>query len=116
MIRRTVSADTDHNNMNTFTINCILGGFSSLALGIMIFLAYRKKTVFTPTTKIDLLRRSAVRLGIVSVPYLVMAWLCLHYGGDGEFLHGWWFWFAVVVIPGVGLALDLCRVQRDPKH
>jgi hypothetical protein len=31
---------------------------------------------------------------------------------DDRLFSGFWFWWAVVLIPGLGLVLDLWRLQR----
>jgi hypothetical protein len=64
-----------------------------------------------PITRTDLLRRSAVRLGFFTLLYLVLAWLWSVYRDDRLF-HGFSFWFAVVLVPGLGLAVDLWRLKQ----
>ena len=67
--------------------------------------------LFLPTTRPDVLRRSAVRIGLCAVPYLVLAWLWSAYRDDRLF-HGWGFWLCVVAIPLLGLVVDLWRLRQ----
>ena len=66
---------------------------------------------YIPTTKWDLLRRSAIRIACCAVPYLLLTRLLSIFQDDGLF-HGWWFFWCVVAIPGVGLALDVWRLMQ----
>jgi hypothetical protein len=68
---------------------------------------------YVQTTKWDLLKRSAVRVGFCAAPYFLLAWLWSVYRDD-RFFHGWWFWWCVVLIPGLGLALDVWRLKQSP--
>lgn len=67
--------------------------------------------LYIPTTKWDLLQRSAVRIGFCAAPYFLLAWLWSVYR-DGRFFHAWWYLWCVVVIPGAGLALDVWRLRQ----
>jgi hypothetical protein len=67
--------------------------------------------LYIPTTKTDLLRRCAVRIGFCTVPYLMLAWLWSAYRDDRLF-HGFWFWWCVVLIPALGLVVDLWRLKQ----
>ncbi len=71
------------------------------------------RRLYIPTTKWDLLKRSAIRIGFCAVPFLLFAWLWSVYR-DGRFFHGWWFWWCVVLIPGLGLSLDVWRFRHSP--
>ena len=107
--------DITHHTMNT-PIHLILGGVFSLGLFFALFVAYRKNRLSTAITKQEVLRRSAVRLGFLTVPYLMLAWLWKRYTGEDVFFHGFLFWFAVILIPGMGFALDLWRLHPEPKQ
>lgn len=67
--------------------------------------------LYVPTTKADVLKRSQIRLGYCAIPYLVFAllWLFLK---DDRVLSSFWFWWCVVLIPGLGFTLDLWRLQQ----
>ena len=67
--------------------------------------------LYIPTTKTDLLRRSALRIGFCTGPYLVIAWLWSSYRDDRLF-HGFGFWWCVVLIPVLGFAVDLWRLKQ----
>ena len=70
-----------------------------------------------PTTWADVWRRSSIRLGCCSVPYLALAWFWSLYRDDRLF-HGFVFWTCVILIPGLGLVLDfwrLTQVRNDEK-
>lgn len=71
---------------------------------------------YVPTTKTDLLSRLAVRLGYCTLPYLALAWSWSFFYGDDRFFRGLSLWL-VVLVPVVGLALDLWRLKqtRDSK-
>lgn len=56
-------------------------------------------------------RRTAVRLGFCSIPYLVIAW-SFAYFVDDRLIRGFWYWYMVVGIPAGGLLLDLWRLRR----
>ena len=71
----------------------------------------KRPKLYIPTTPTDLLRRCAVRIGFVTVPYLVLAWLWSYYRDDRLF-HGFWFWLCVVVIPALGLLVDSWRLDQ----
>jgi hypothetical protein len=64
-------------------------------------------------TKIDLLRRSGIRLGCCTLPYLALAWMLQEFAGNDVLFHGFWFWFAVVLVPGLGLVIDVIRWRAD---
>jgi|LakMenE18May11ns_1017448.scaffolds.fasta_scaffold9773589_2 hypothetical protein len=70
-------------------------------------------SLYIPTTRERLFRRSAVRIGCCAVPYILLAWLWSVYRDDRLF-HGWWFFWCVVVIPVAGFLLDLWRLLRAP--
>lgn len=67
--------------------------------------------LYISTTKADVLRRNQIRVGYCAIPYLVFAlsWLLLK---DDRLISGFGFWWAVVLIPGLGFALDLWRLQQ----
>ena len=67
--------------------------------------------LYIPTTKRDLFRRSAVRIGCCALAYLLLARSWSHYRDD-RFFNGFWFLWCVVVIPGIGLALDVWRLTQ----
>lgn len=67
--------------------------------------------LYISTTKWDLLKRSIVRVEYCAVPCLLLAWLWSIYRDD-RFFGGWWLFWCVVVIPVVGLALDLWRLMQ----
>ena len=69
--------------------------------------------LYIPTSRSDLLKRSALRIGCCAVPYLVIAWLWSAYRDD-RLLQGWWFFWCVVVIPVGGFLLDLWRLLQPP--
>ena len=69
--------------------------------------------LYIPTSRSDLLKRSALRIGCCAVPYLVIAWLWSAYHDD-RLLQGWWFFWCVVVIPVGGFLLDLWRLLQPP--
>jgi hypothetical protein len=69
--------------------------------------------LYIPTSRGDLVRRSALRIGWCAVPYLVIACLWSVYRDD-RLLHGWWFFWCVVVISVGGLLLDLWRLLQAP--
>lgn len=69
--------------------------------------------LYIPTSRSDLLKRSALRIGCCAVPYLVVAWLWSVYR-DARLLQAWWFFWCVVVIPVGGLLLDLWRLMQAP--
>ena len=85
-----------------------LGTIFTVGLAILLFIAYRQGRFSIPISKAELFRRSAIRLGFCTLPYLALAWLFSLKGNDFLF-HGFWFWYAVVIIPGLGLAFDLAR-------
>lgn len=64
-----------------------------------------------PTTKADVWSRSVIRLAFCALPYLAIASLWAFYRDDRLF-HGFGFWWCVVLIPGIGLVLDLWRLGR----
>jgi hypothetical protein len=64
-----------------------------------------------PTTRADVWSRSAIRLAFCALPYLVIASLWAVYRDDRLF-YGFGFWWCVVLIPGIGLVLDLWRFSR----
>ena len=102
--------------MSNDIIHYIYGGIFTVGFALTLLIAYRKNRLHVPTTKTDVLRRSVVRLGTLAVPYLVVAWLWSFFRGDNVLFHGFWFWFAVVLIPGTGLVLDLWMLKPDPKQ
>lgn len=64
-----------------------------------------------PTTKSDVWSRSTIRLAFCALPYLAIASLWAVYRDDRLF-YGFGFWCCVVLIPGIGLVLDLWRLGR----
>ena len=94
------------------TQNIIHLGFGTvffLGLGIATYLAFRRYR-HIPLTRAALLRRSGLRIGFGTIPYLALACLLQALDGNDVLFRGFWFWAAVVVIPGLGLALDLSRL------
>jgi hypothetical protein len=85
-----------------------LGTIFTAGVAIVLVIAYRQGRFSIPISKVDVLRRSAIRLVFCTLPYLALAWLWSLKGNDVLF-HGFWFWYAVVLIPGLGLAFDLAR-------
>ena len=80
-----------------------------LGLGIATYVAFRRHR-HLPLTKAALLRRSGIRIGFCTLPYLALAWLLQALNGNDVLFHGFWFWAAVVIVPDLGLALDLSRL------
>jgi hypothetical protein len=74
-------------------------------------LGLRADWLFVPTTAADVSRRTAVRVGLCSVPYLLIAWTFAAFV-DHRLLKGFAYWFCVFIIPGGGLLLDLWRLRR----
>ncbi len=87
----------------------------TVGLAISVFIAYRRGQFSVPLTKRDVLRRTAMRLGFGTVLYLLLAWAWLIIRGDNVLFHGFWFWYAVVLIPGLGLLLDMWRLKSVSK-
>ena len=68
-------------------------------------------SLYIPTTKADVLKGLKIRVGYCALPYLVLT-LSWSFLKDDRFLSHWGFWWCVVLIPGLGLALDLWRLQQ----
>ncbi len=100
--------------MTTQTIIHLTFG-SVFILGLFIASLYRISPTppSPPLSKADLLRRSGIRLGCCTLPYLVLASLLWALDGNDVLFRGFWFWSAVILVPGLGLALDLSRLP-DP--
>lgn len=90
-------------------IHFTFGAVFFLGLGIATYVAFHRQR-YSPITKAELLRRSGIRIGFCTLPYLALAWLLQTLNGNDVLFHGFWFWAAVVVVPGLGLALDLSRL------
>lgn len=98
--------------------NIIQFGFGAVfTLGLVMasWVAFRRRHHLPPISKADLLRRSAIRLGCCTLPYLLLAFWLRAFNGNDVLFHGFWFWFAVILVPGLGLAVDVSRLPADPK-
>ena len=99
--------------MTTQTIiHLSLGTIFFLSLGIATYVRFRRIR-HTHITKTELIRHSTMRIGFGTLPYLALAWLLLAFTGNDVLFHGFWFWAAVVIVPGLGLALDLSRLPES---
>ena len=52
-----------------------------------------------------------MRIGFCALPYLVLAWLLRTFDGNDALFNGFCFWTAVVVVPVLGLVLDLALLS-----
>ncbi|AMV36753.1 hypothetical protein [Planctomyces sp. SH-PL62] len=71
----------------------------------------RPADLLPPRSSRDILRRTAVRLGFCSIPYLAIAAIFAAFGDDRS-LRGFGFWLCVVAVPSAGLLIDLVRLWR----
>ncbi len=70
---------------------------------------------FIPTTWSDVVRRSLTRIVCCSLVFLAVAY-ALSAAGDSRLLSGLWWWYIVLVIPGLGCALDLWRLRETQRR
>jgi hypothetical protein len=62
-----------------------------------------------PLTFADVLRRTAIRLGFCTFPYLLMAYAVYFFWADKRFFNGLGY-VLILAIPALGLAIDLRRL------
>jgi hypothetical protein len=67
--------------------------------------------LFEPMTAGEVVRRTAARLGLSSVPYLVIASTFADFVDD-RLIRGFWYCYLVILIPAVGLLADVWRLRR----
>ena len=103
-----------NNGMTQSIVYYGLGTIFTVGLAIVLFIACRQGRFSIPISKADVFRRSVIRLGFCTLPYLALAWL-LSLNGNDVLFHGFWFWYAVILIPGLGLAFDLARPWATTK-